>query len=617
MARPHFCPRCPSSPLVADPFGGADLVCPLCQHAEPAPAANDWWGSGPTAPPAAPPVEPLATPAPQARRSLVAGLLALGLICFAIPVLVLALGNDRPKENPPPTVAVVSPPSHPRPVEPPSAPVEQPRLAVVPERLTVAPVETNPTVRLPDLPTVPERPPLVGKQPDPPTAVEPRPERKVVGRLQRYSEEELRRGLDDVPEIGLERVAGSTKFMVERAKALSQRNLPFNGPLANLPSGRTDLVGLPMRMGKDCHLGKEEAENLHALSRKLRGAFEQAMMDQPGGRAFRVLPGAPPADPRIDSDRLDAILGGGKDWTSADAIPTMLQMMQAENKPVRKVLVERLAAIPDRRATAALAMRAVTDLSPDLREAALKALKDRSAEDYRPILLAGLRYPFLPVAEHSAEALVALNDKDSVPALVQMLDLPMGTQPVRVGSTTQFAVRELVRINHLGNCALCHQPSFDAGDLVRGPIPTPGTPIPGPSTTPAYYSGDRGDFVRADVTYLRQDFSVVQPVPQPNGWPDFQRFDYVVRLRKPTDRELASLTATSPDKAVKNPWRDAALFALKELTGKDLGKTSKDWETGLLELKEPPTRDDLAKSAGRDWRQFVTTMLPDIKAGER
>jgi hypothetical protein len=41
-----------------------------------------------------------------------------------------------------------------------------------------------------------------------------------------------------------------------------------------------------------------------------------------------------------------------------------------------------------------------------------------------------------------------------------------------------------VRINHLGNCLLCHSPSTSRADLVRGAVPTPGQPLPAPATTP-------------------------------------------------------------------------------------------------------------------------------------
>ncbi len=87
--------------------------------------------------------------------------------------------------------------------------------------------------------------------------------------------------------------------------------------------------------------------------------------------------------------------------------------------------------------------------------------------------------------------------------------------------------RELVRFNHLRNCLLCHAPSHSQTDLVRGLIPTPGVPIP-----VEYYHRSHGDFVRADVVYLKQDFSVMHHVEDAHPWPAMQRFDYVVRVRE-------------------------------------------------------------------------------------
>lgn len=598
MASTHLCPHCPSSALVPDPFGEAALVCPLCQFTE-------------TVVPT--PASPVATAAPRAPQALLAVVLGLGLLCFfAVPLLVFALSGEPAKVK---EVAAVVPQPQPEPTPAPAPqPAPLPEPPVVPAPILQREPEPQPEPEkmpaLPPLPPVAEKPPVVEKQPEP--APEPPPVRRVVGRLQKLPEEELRRQLEDVPEVNLDRIQGTAKSVVAKAKIIKDHNVAFAGPLANLPTARPDLLGLPMRMGKECRLGKEEAENLHALSRKLRQAFEQAMQDATTGRGVRA--GAVASDPRIDADRLLRLMGASKDWATADAIPTLMQMMTPENKPVRKVLVELLARIDDKRATTALAMRAVTDLSPEVRQAALDALRTRTAADYRSILLAGLRYPVPAIAEQAAEALVALDDKESIPTLVRLLDVPAANLPIATGGPkSKLVVREVVKINHLGNCALCHQPSFDRTDLVRGAMPTPGTAIPAPSSTPAYYEGDRGDFVRADITYLRQDFSVVQPVPAPHNWPNFQRFDYLVRLRTPTPQELGLLLPSNLEKA-KNPARDAVLFALKELTGQDLGKTSKDWATVTATLKEPPTNEELAQNAGREWRQFVTTLLPEMKS---
>ena len=111
-------------------------------------------------------------------------------------------------------------------------------------------------------------------------------------------------------------------------------------------------------------------------------------------------------------------------------------------------------------------------------------------------------------------------------------------------------------------------------DDLRAIVPTPGQPLP-----TVYYSSGRGDFVRADITYLRQDFSSIERVAKPEKWPELQRFDYVARTRELTVEELAAHEEKRRSKpaATSYPQREAVLFALRELTGQDAGENSTDW----------------------------------------
>src|SRR6185312_15278916 len=122
----------------------------------------------------------------------------------------------------------------------------------------------------------------------------------------------------------------------------------------------------------------------------------------------------------------------------------------------------------------------------------------------------------------------------------------------------------LVRINHLSNCTLCHGLSTSKQDLVRGRIPTPGQEMP-----PLYYADQSGLFIRGDMTFLKQDFSVVQPVTNPGKWPGHQRYDYLLRTRKPTQKETQLLKGLQKDKKLDDPYpqRDAIFFALRNITG--------------------------------------------------
>src|SRR5262249_19109870 len=74
-----------------------------------------------------------------------------------------------------------------------------------------------------------------------------------------------------------------------------------------------------------------------------------------------------------------------------------------------------------------------------------------------------------------------------------------------------------------------------------------------------------GAFVRADITYLKQDFSVPLQVPKPGRWPAVQRFDFFVRERRATARDLREGLARTA--AGTSDHHQAACFALRELTG--------------------------------------------------
>ncbi len=205
----------------------------------------------------------------------------------------------------------------------------------------------------------------------------------------------------------------------------------------------------------------------------------------------------------------------------------------------RLFLTDYLSTLRDERSTRALAQQALFDLDERVREAAIKALDGRPREHYVPILLKGFRYPWAPVARHAAEAVAALRITESVFRLVAMLEEPDPDAPFEepVGEKSKVMVRELVRINHHRNCLLCHAPSFDRSGTVRAVIPAPENPLP-PSFSPVYYSERRGEvIVRADITYLRQDFSLVQQVENPGKWPGQQRFDFFVRTRELTGKE--------------------------------------------------------------------------------
>jgi HEAT repeat protein len=628
MAINFPCPHC-QQVLVLDPGkAGQSIQCPACRGDVTVPRMGLPAGQSPAAPdvvpvatlaaePAPPPAA--ARPAAGARSCLVIGALLAGALgtmtALAAGVVIVCLWFVKPDTPPPGNgVALEAGEKIQRP-EPAAAADEQPpageQARPVPDRAEPpAPARENhgnPAPPTPDAPpnpqAVPEKPQSSETPSQPPSRTEPPAGQKApssppapltIKRRDTLEDEDLRKQLLLAPEGGLDAVPGTSAGLLQVASRLQGSGM-YPGP-ALLRGQRPDLVGLPLRMGLDCQLGKEPAEDLQALSRKLRVRLEAAIPKGTG-------------DTRPDPDRLreELLQGSDREWVQAQAVPALLQLLQAENRPVRRVLVELLAQIPGKRPTAALAVRALVDLSPEVREAAVQALRDRPREEYEPVLLSGFLYPWSPVADHAAEALVALRDKEAVPGLVKVLEAPDPNRcfTVKEGKKDVPVVQELVRVNHLSNCMLCHPPSFARTDLVRGAVPTPGQPLPAPATAPSYYERG-GAFVHADVTYLRQDFSVVQTVPEHGAWPANQRYDYLVRLRRATPQEqkqLGQVRASSP-----GPQRESVLYALRELTGQDLGLTAADWKRALPESRALRSLDDItAAGTGQDWGQFLAT----------
>jgi HEAT repeat protein len=278
------------------------------------------------------------------------------------------------------------------------------------------------------------------------------------------SEEELRKQLAQAPEVGLERSLMSS--LVWEYKAQQEESLATYGepdleprPLYDLYPG---VKGLAMRHGREAQLDPRRAATLDALSRKLRVYVANlAPADHDGKR-----PGAV----RLRQVMYAEMRGAKPEWLRPEAIPVLMQMMTHEDVILRHLLLEILAEIKHRTATVALAQRAVTDLDADLRGFAIEALKSRPRDDYREALLKALRHPLPLMADHAAEALVALDVKEAVPALVTMLTQPDPAAPY-VNREGRLLVREVVRTNHLGNCLLCHPPSVTYRDPVPGVIP--------------------------------------------------------------------------------------------------------------------------------------------------
>jgi hypothetical protein len=280
-------------------------------------------------------------------------------------------------------------------------------------------------------------------------------------------------------------------------------------------------------------------------------------------------------------------------------IAALMQALAPESPGIRAGLVKSLSGISHAEATRALAKLAIFSAEENVRQRALDALKIRRERDYTDILLGGLRYPWPDVARHAADALIKLERTDLVPQLVDLLDDPDPRAPVvrEENNKRVQEVRELIRVNHHRNCLLCHAPANTgnvASDTLTAAVPVPQDALPSPSQ--GYQNSLPDLLVRIDVTYLRQDFSMFQPVADANPWPEMQRFDFLVRTRQLTEKEADAyrdkLSIKEP--GVLSPYHRAALAALRELTGRDTAPTSDAWRE-LLKLPPKPVRTALAR----------------------
>ena len=410
-------------------------------------------------------------------------------------------------------------------------------------------------------------------------------ERWATKRRSHLTDSELRQQLMLPVEVDLEAAPGTTKRLISQSPKAAASGVDL---VPQLSARRADLIGLPLHLGGLARMSTEEALNLKVLSGRLRFAIQASI---PGAHEDVV-------DARPDHELLRRQLLNSPQqslWLRPVALSTLRQLLIPEHKNVRLVLVDLLSNIDGRLASMVLAERAVFDLDADVRLAALVALNNRPVAEYESSLIAGLRYPWPAIADHAAEALVILNLKNTVPKLMTLLDTrDLGEPyPVSMGQTKRAVVPELVRINHLRNCLLCHAYSSSAADPVRGLVPhaehTVPLPVAGVQIETKGWGGGGGSrpsvnvvtstFVRADITFLREDFSIIQPVAKHGRlWPADQRFDYLIRLRPLNAADLSSWQGKLDAFRTSASQSESLMYALRELTGENPGATQEDWK---------------------------------------
>jgi hypothetical protein len=400
-------------------------------------------------------------------------------------------------------------------------------------------------------------------------------------------EQAVHASLLKIPEVDLDREPGANKTSAgdarvsarERitrqvAKVLELNKANPDAFIRKLKAERSDLAGLPFILDNQCKLERKAAQTLQCSALTLRLLLEQSL-----GK-------------RLHTASIFAKLNEGEAlqfFRQPEAIAGLQQILQVENVSLRKAMVEHLSTVDS--TTPRLVKVALFDLDLGIRYAALEALRERPKAEIAAVLREGFRYPWPPVAVSAARAAVMLGMNGMLPNLVDLLDEPDPGAPFAEAGQTK--IRELVRINHHRNCLLCHAPAdpsqlggvrFEGKRFVDFPvaaIPIPGEPFPEPSQTYSIRDRDK-NVIRADVTYLRQDFSVLLPVANVDRWPKMQRYDFLVRVRTLKDHEKRSRSAHAP----ASTHRAAILFALRELTGLDGGNSSLVWRALLANHAE-------------------------------
>lgn len=474
---------------------------------------------------------------------------------------------------------------------PPTAPIVQGIVQPLPPEVK----NTEAVDQVDAAPTEPNTPAVVPSEPEMvpvPAQIEPAKEEAAepknsltLKRIRNHDIDELREQLAKFTELSLDPHQKRAEIL-ELARFAVQNNNRPDRPLPNLLKRK--FPGLPFTDGPACQLSAESAKTLDVLSKKLNQFMAESSkpilpVDGVGPVRNPKLVAVP--DPKLDVRLLRERLLEGKEglrqeWQRPEAVPTLEQILQVKDERARRLYVEIVRQIRGHRATEALARRAVFDLSPVVREEAVRALAERQPEEYRDILLAGLRYPWAPAAEHAAEAIAALKLIQLLPQLVVLLDEPNPAAP-KADDRGQAHVREVVKFSHVRNCALCHPISHDPTDMVRGLVPPQFGESAVDSSAFAGYGGGSSlsVFVRADITYLRQDFSVEQRVLT-NHKASQVRFDYLVRTRPATPAEVQAWQAKRAD---DYPQRQAVLFALRELTGQDAGEDAAAWRARIAQ----------------------------------
>lgn len=350
--------------------------------------------------------------------------------------------------------------------------------------------------------------------------------------------------------------------MLDKARRLDEKSR-YGFPKALLRH-RRDLLGLPFLLGREADMDPS-----------LRKHFEIAdTLIVPTDKSIPHL--LDKVDPRADWDP-DGVKKVLRDPEERRALASLARQRFLSDRHVP--LVQLLGGISHADATKYLAQIAIFSPHAAAREAAIDSLKVRKSTDYRDTLLEGMEYPLSSAVDNAADAILKLEltENEVLQRLTWMID--SGAVQIRNNQ-----VREVVKINHHRNCALCH-PASSADSVFVAAVPSMLEQLPKPGALAAggygFHDTRSIDFA---VTYLRPDFSLVLPVPkaQREVWPEMQRFDFLVRTRQLSRAEAAAYEKARPH-LPRPAIQRAALRILRELTGFNPLPTGEAWRKILNE----------------------------------
>ncbi|MGF1578045.1 MAG: HEAT repeat domain-containing protein [Gemmataceae bacterium] len=322
--------------------------------------------------------------------------------------------------------------------------------------------------------------------------------------------------LNDVPEIRFERPLPKKKRDLTTVlthqhqtirKILHVNRKEQDGYLKAMIKHRQDLQGVPFLMGKTCRLPEECWLSFDTSRSCLHSALNTPVnLSLPAKEISRADPGTLKRNAASQMWNVfhrqlaqNNMIGVTNTLASHKAgISILMQVMAPESKEFKDGLVASVSQIPHIDATKALAHLAIFAEAKDTHKRAIKALELRREQHYTDVLARGLNYPWPDVARNATEAIVALDRKDMVPALIAMLEQPDPRMPYKLNKPNKankankankglFRIRHLVKVFHNQNCLLCHPPVSPeaAGNLsLQGRVATFSSPVPNSPTPP-------------------------------------------------------------------------------------------------------------------------------------